>query len=93
MEQSREIAAQMEQALGRFNEALEQLRPALEAIMEAIREWVRIVIEHIKRIFEAFQRYWLYVKLIHWHVPHCVAKFIAERWPKRWLPAVGDWRG
>ena len=75
---------QMEQ----FNEALEELRPALEAVMEAISEWMRIIIEHIKRILEAFRRWWFYVKLIRWHVPHRVAKFIAKHWPKRWLPRI-----
>ena len=86
MEQT-EIAIQMGQAAERFNEAMGELRPALEALMEALREWARIFVEHIERICELVRRWLLYVKLIRWHVPHRVAKFMANHWPKCWLPA------
>jgi len=88
MEQSQEIAAQMEQAVKQFNEMLETLRPAFEALRESILKIARINIEAIKRIIEDWRRHCLYVKLIRWHFPHRVAKFITNRWPKRWLPTL-----
>lgn len=86
MEQT-EMAAQMEQAVQQFNEMMEKLRLELEPIWEAILEIMRIIVETIKRICESWRRWGLYAKLVHWHIPHRVAKFIANHWPKRWLPA------
>ena len=83
MEQSQ---AQMERAFEQFNGLMEKLRLAMEALREAILKMVHIIIKEIKRICEAFRRWLLYVKLIHWHFPHRIAKFMAGQWPNRWLP-------
>jgi phage-related minor tail protein len=56
-------------------------------------EGVEALCSAILAMCESWRRWRLYVKLIHWHIPHRVAKFIANRWPRRWLPAFGDWRG
>ena len=87
-EQILEFLPAMEQAIEQFNQVLIELRPIWEAIREAILELANAFLEYIVRLHERLRRWWFYVKLLRWHCPHRVAKFIAGRWPKRWLPAL-----
>lgn len=84
---------EMTEALERYQQTLEALRPALEALREAIRQLWKTVAETLLPVLEAFVEWWvsvkreaLYRRLRRWHVPHRLARFLAMRWPRRWLP-------
>jgi len=82
-----------EEALKRWQRAMEALRPALEAFREAMLEWWREFETAFRRLtvallewFEEIRREALYRRLRRWHVPHGLARFLAQKWPRRWLP-------
>jgi len=82
-----------EEALKRWQRAMEALRPALETLREAMLEWWREFETAFRRLtaallewFEEIRREELYRRLRRWRVPHWLARFLARRWPKRWLP-------
>lgn len=69
---------------------MEALRPALEAwrealeISEQLRSFVAALFERCTEIRrEALSR-----RLRRWHIPHWLARFLARRWPERWLPGL-----
>ena len=71
-----------------YDEAMEKLLLVFEAIREIILEMARVIIEAIKRVLDACWRCCFYIKLVRWHLPHRIAKFIAMCWPRRWLPTI-----
>lgn len=88
IEETEELRQAAEQMIEQFNRALVELLPIWEALREAILKLVYGIIEFVRRAYEFMQRCWLYIKLTHWHCPNCIAKFIANRCPKCWLPAL-----
>ena len=82
-----------EETLERWQEATEALRPSFEALRKAIEqawlvieEQLRILIAALSEWLEEIRREELYRRLRRWRVPYRLARFVARRWPRRWLP-------
>lgn len=83
----------MTEALERYEQALEALRPSFEALREAITQAWLTLMEQLRPLLTALLEWWeeirreaLYRRLRRWCVLHCLAHFLARRWPERWLP-------
>jgi hypothetical protein len=88
-----EAIEQMTEALERYQQAMEVLRPAFEAFKQAMLEWWREIRERLHVLVAALLDWWeevrreeLYRCLRRWRVPHGLARFLAQKWPERWLP-------
>ena len=86
---------EIQELLDRWQQAMETLRPALEAWREAMTkfwsnfsEQLRPFLIALSEWLEEIRREELYRRLRRWHVSHWLARFLAQRWPKRWLPGL-----
>jgi hypothetical protein len=88
--------AQINDALKRYTQALEALQPRFEIWREAmmLQAWADVV-ETLRPALIACVEWWishkrevLYLRLRRWHFPHLLARFLADRWPWRWLPEL-----
>ena len=84
---------QLNELLERWQQMAEALRPVMEAVREAMLQLGRALSEALRPIIEAILEWWiavkreaLYRRLCRWHFPHRLARFLADRWPRRWLP-------
>lgn len=79
--------------LERYEQAMEALRPAFEAWLEVMQQWWLEISELLCSFISALMEWWtevrreaLYRRLRRQHFPHRLARFLAARWPERWLP-------
>lgn len=84
-----------EEILERYQQAMEALRPALEAWREAMLELWGKLCEALHPFIAALLDWWekarreeLYRRLRRRRVPDRLARFLARRWPERWLPEL-----
>ena len=85
--------AQLIESVEQWRETMEILCPAVEAWYEAMcylwEERTEVLLPAVEELVEwwiAYKREMFYCRLRDWHIPHWLARFLAARWPRRWLP-------
>ena len=86
---------QLNELLERWRQAIETPRPTWEAWHEAMLRLGEQLAEAMRPILQAIVEWWitvkreaLYRRLRRWHFPHRLARFLADRCPRRWLPGL-----
>lgn len=84
-----------ERMMAAFAQFAEASKPAVDAFAKAIQEMFaalqkvfRPYLDALVRIYEECQRDQVQERLEAWWVPSPVARWVAVRWPRRWLPAL-----
>lgn len=77
----------------RYSQAIETLRPTFEALCELIEALWMTLAEQLRLTFDALWKWYvgikretLYLSLRQRHIPHWLARFLAQNCPERWLP-------
>lgn len=74
-----------------LKEVVEALGKAIVTLAEMIAEALRKVVDAVERIVERATRGVLAVRLSRW-IGRRPAHWLAQRWPRRWLPTRAFWR-
>lgn len=83
-----QLLATVEAFRDAVSQAMNDIVEVFQPLWDAIIAWARHCCEWLSDFVIGLRRDQLRVKLEAWRLPRLVARWIAARWPKRWLPEL-----